>query len=93
MISANILMSNEDRSLCFSAIARSVMISAEVFLRRSLRFRGFSAIARSVMISAAMLPVAAGGGKCSFSAIARSVMISAAKWSEVDLKAKVVSVL
>ena len=28
MISANILMSNEDRSLCFSAIARSVMISA-----------------------------------------------------------------
>ena len=69
------------------------MISAEVFLRRSLRFRGFSAIARSVMISAAMLPVAAGGGKCSFSAIARSVMISAAKWSEVDLKAKVVSVL
>ena len=45
------------------------------------------------MISAAMLPVAAGGGKCSFSAIARSVMISAAKWSEVDLKAKVVSVL
>ena len=70
-------MLSSGSAICFSAIARSVMISAEVFLRRSLRFRGFSAIARSVMISAAMLPVAAGGGKCSFSAIARSVMISA----------------
>ena len=68
------------------------MISAEVFLRRSLRFRGFSAIARSVMISAAMLPVAAGGGKCSFSAIARSVMISA-RILLLLLRSKSVSVL
>ena len=69
--------SKTDRGICFSAIARSVMISAVKLLNFVIaRSNRFSAIARSVMISAvnsfAFLCVAN-----SFSAIARSVMISA----------------
>ena len=64
--------------LCFSAIARSVMISASALdTRTRIGVSRFSAIARSVMISAGQQVDKQSLDENSFSAIARSVMISA----------------
>ena len=55
MISAIKCIVKRDGLVCFSAIARSVMISAAASTLRSVRLKSsFSAIARSVMISASV---------------------------------------
>ena len=63
--------------ICFSAIARSVMISAKNGQQDQAPNKRFSAIARSVMISAAVVVNSFASQAHCFSAIARSVMISA----------------
>ena len=52
MISAVSGTNVQNQTLCFSAIARSVMISADDTVVGGCAGNGFSAIARSVMISA-----------------------------------------
>ena len=77
MISASDGELLKDERICFSAIARSVMISAALDTRTHIGVSRFSAIARSVMISAAEAAAYQIGAAYCFSAIARSVMISA----------------